>query len=188
MAVFLWFHATTVLPLGTALTLNYTSPLFLALLVIGRRHALGQAHRLAADRHGGHRLRRRDPRAEAELRARARRSARAAGLFSGVLSPIAYWQVKELGDRGEPEWRVVFYFSLIGAMLGGLGSLAIGFTDHTPGGALLLAGHRHLDVAGAARHDARLRSRPHADGREPAVLRVVFASVLGVILFDDRFR
>src|SRR5512144_677932 len=34
-AVALWFYATTVLPLGTALTLNYTSPLFLAMLVAG---------------------------------------------------------------------------------------------------------------------------------------------------------
>ena len=44
-------------------------------------------------------------------------------MHPGVLSAIAYWQVKELGERGEPEWRVVFYFSLTGAILGGLGSL-----------------------------------------------------------------
>ncbi len=169
-AVFLWFYATTVLPLGTALTLNYTSPLFLALLVMG-----------VAMRSG----RRIDWPLMATVGigfvgvilvlqpnfAPGQAIGAAGGLFSGVLSAIAYWQVKELGERGEPEWRVVFYFSLTGTILGGLGSLAIGFTDAHAGRRSAAAGDRHRDVAGATRNDARLRSGPHRDRGEPAVLR-----------------
>jgi S-adenosylmethionine uptake transporter len=110
----------------------------------------------------------------------------AAGLASGVLSAIAYWQVKELGERGEPEWRVVFYFSLTGAILGGLGSLVVGFTEHTPGGALLLV------AIGISTLLAQLAmTRAYGQGRTETAASlqfsaVVFASALGVMLFDDK--
>ena len=184
-AVFLWFYATTVLPLGTALTLNYTSPLFLALLVVG-----------VALRSGG--------RIDWPLMTTigigfvgvilvlqpnftpGQAIGAAAGLFSGVLSAIAYWQVKELGERGEPEWRVVFYFSLTGVILGGLGSLPIGFTPHTPGGALLLL---FIGISTLLAQLAMTRAYGQGRTETAASLQfsaVVFAAVLGVVLFDDR--
>jgi len=184
-AVFLWFYATTVLPLGTALTLNYTSPLFLALLVMG-----------VAMRSRG--------RVDWPLMATVgvgfvgvilvlqpnfapgQAIGAAAGLASGVLSAIAYWQVKELGERGEPEWRVVFYFSLTGAILGGLGSLAIGFTEHTPGGAVLLL---FIGISTLLAQLAMTRAYGQGRTETAASLQfsaVVFASVLGVMLFDDK--
>lgn len=183
-AVFLWFYATTVLPLGTALTLNYTSPLFLALIVVGvalrRRGAVdwplmatvgvgfvGVVLVLQPNVTPGQAL------------------GAAAGLFSGVLSAVAYWQVKELGEMGEPEWRVVFYFSLTGVLLGGAGTLALGFTAHTPDGALLLL------AIGISTLLAQLAmTRAYGQGRTETAASltftaVVFAAVLGVVLFDD---
>lgn len=40
------------------------------------------------------------------------------GLLSGLLTAIAYLQVSALGRAGEPEDRVVFYFS-VGSIVGG---------------------------------------------------------------------
>jgi S-adenosylmethionine uptake transporter len=184
-AVFLWFYATTVLPLGTALTLNYTSPLFLALLVVGL--ALRSGGRidwplmttvgigfvgvilvLQPDFTPGQAL------------------GAAGGLLSGVLSAVAYWQVKQLGERGEPEWRVVFYFSLTGTILGGAGALATGFTSHTPTGLLLLA---FIGVSTLLAQLAMTRAYGQGRTETAASLQfsaVVFAAVLGVVLFDDR--
>lgn len=184
-AVFLWFYATTVLPLGTALTLNYTSPLFLALLVVGMAlRARGRIDwpLMAAIAIGfaGVLLVLQPNFAPGQT------VGALAGLLSGVLSAIAYWQVKQLGEAGEPVWRVVFYFSLTGAILGGLGSVATGFTEHTPTGALLLA---FIGVSTLLAQLAMTRAYGHGRTETAASLQfsaVVFASILGVLLFDDR--
>ena len=42
------------------------------------------------------------------------------GLGSGVLAGMAYFSVRELGARGEPETRTVFYFSLVSSVCAGL--------------------------------------------------------------------
>src|SRR5207248_3031016 len=39
------------------------------------------------------------------------------GLFSGVFSAWAYLSVRTLGKLGEPDWRVVFWFTVIGSIL-----------------------------------------------------------------------
>jgi len=44
-------------------------------------------------------------------------------LISGFLSALAYIQVKKLGQLGEPEYRVVFYFSASGVIAGLLSGL-----------------------------------------------------------------
>lgn len=184
MAVALWFYATTVLPLGTALTLNYTSPLFLALLVVGI--ALRAGGRIdwvligtVAIGFVGVILVLQPNFAPEQA------TAALGGLVSGVLSAAAYWQVKELGERGEPEWRIVFYFSLIGAVLGLLGTLLTGFTRHTPSSALLLV---FIGVSTLLAQLAMTRAYGRGRTLTAANLQfsaVVFASVLGVNLFDD---
>jgi drug/metabolite transporter (DMT)-like permease len=40
------------------------------------------------------------------------------GLGSGVLAGMAYFSVRELGTRGEPESRTVFYFALVSSVCG----------------------------------------------------------------------
>jgi drug/metabolite transporter (DMT)-like permease len=185
IAVGLWFYATTVLPLGTALTLNYTSPLFLAALVAGI--ALRSRGRIdwplmatVAIGFIGVVLVL-QPAYSPEQAFGA-----GAGLVSGVLSAVAYWHVKELGERREPEWRTVFYFSLTGAVLGMFGTLPFGFSKHTPTGALLLT------AIGVFTLLAQLAmTRAYGRGRALATANlqysaVVFASALGVLLFDDR--
>lgn len=108
-----YFYAIAQLPIATAQTLNYTSPLFLAIatvVVLGERFSpwlivaivlgfTGVAILLQPTFQGG------------------KEAAALIGLFSGVFSAWAYLSVRTLGKLGEPDWRVVFWFSAIGAML-----------------------------------------------------------------------
>ena len=45
------------------------------------------------------------------------------GLTAGMFSTAAYLQIRALIREGEPEWRIVFYFSLFGVAFGLLGTL-----------------------------------------------------------------
>lgn len=108
-ALTLFFYAIANLPLAAAVTLNYTSPLFLALLTMiflrdeARPILLGAiligfagvALLLQPSFSGGDWL------------------AALLGLLSGLLAGIVYLQVTQLGRLGEPEWRTVFYFTLV---------------------------------------------------------------------------
>lgn len=111
-----YFYAMTVLPLATAITLNYTSPIFLTLLstlLLREKFSLrllgavalgfiGIALLLRPTLSGGQWL------------------VGLLGLASGFFAACAYVNVKKLGDAGEPEWRVVFYFSVAGSLGGAL--------------------------------------------------------------------
>ncbi len=180
----LWFFATTMLPLGTATALNFTSSLFLAAFAIG---AALRARRPIESRtifavvlgFAGVILLLR-PSFGAEQWAGA-----AAGLASGMLAALAYRHVRELALHGEPEWRIVFYFSLSALALGVGGSLLTGFSSHTPGGAALLAG---VGVTALLAQLAMTRAFSRGRALLTASLQyssIIFASILGVIVFAD---
>ncbi len=120
----MWFSTMGHLPLGTATTLNYTAPLFIALTVVGgaliRREkapwllalaiAVGFAGVclvLQPSVHG-------DEIWWALL-----------GLAAAALGPIIFFQIKELGKMGEAPLRIVFYFSLVGTVWGFFGNLLL---------------------------------------------------------------
>ncbi|MBL8362576.1 MAG: DMT family transporter [Rubrivivax sp.] len=131
-ALGLWFHSIAGLPLATAMTLNYMSSVWMALFLIGGAVLFGAA--------------RIDPRLVAAVLAgfvgvalvlRPNTDAQSwshglAGLISGVLAAMAYLQVTALGRSGEPEYRIVFYFSLGGLALGAVSMVVEGTGTHTP--------------------------------------------------------
>jgi S-adenosylmethionine uptake transporter len=47
-----------------------------------------------------------------------------------MLSALAYLQVRHLGQQGEPEYRVVFYFSITGLVAGLCGTLLLPALGH----------------------------------------------------------
>ncbi len=107
-ALFSYFYAITLLPLATAVTLNYTSAIFLALYLVlaGWRMRTGMLGALAIGLAGVVLL----------LKPTFHEDQLVGGLIglgSGVLAGMAYFSVRELGARGEPETRTVFYFSLV---------------------------------------------------------------------------
>ena len=123
-ALWLWFFSIARLPLATAMTLNYMAPIWIAAIVftVGwwqgqRQFAWGLAAAIFTSFIGVALLLKPTIHAEQWLGGLL-------ALISGVLSALAYIQVKKLGQLGEPEYRVVFYFSASGLIAGLLTGLA----------------------------------------------------------------
>lgn len=110
-ALFAYFYAITLLPLATAVTLNYTSAIFLALYLAlaGWRMRRSMLGALVLGLAGVILLLKPTLHAEQLMGGLI-------GLGSGVLAGMAYFSVRELGARGEPETRTVFYFSLVATL------------------------------------------------------------------------
>ena len=184
-ALGLWFFATTRLPLGTAMTLNYTSALFLAAFTVGfgLKAGLRADWRLVGAVCVGF--------VGVVLLLQPTFSddqqvAALAGLVSGVLSAIAYWYVRELGSLGEPEWRTVFYFSLSGCVLGLVGTVLMGFSRHDGPGVALLVG---IGVTATLAQLAMTRAYAYGHTLVVAYLQysaVVVASLIGIYFFGDQ--
>ena len=123
-ALWLWFFAIGQLPLATAMTLNYMAPIWIAAIIFTlgwwhkqRRFEWGLAAAIITSFAGVALLLKPTIHAEQWLGGLL-------ALISGFLSALAYMQVKKLGQLGEPEYRVVFYFSVSGVLAGLLSGLA----------------------------------------------------------------
>lgn len=185
LALSLWFYAIGGLPLATAMTLNYMSSVWMALFLLGGAIIMGGARidgRLIATVLAGF--------AGVALILRPTIDDNQlwhglVGLISGMLSATAYLQVTALGRIGEPEYRVVFYFSLGGVVAGALTMLAGDANPHTLKGVALL-----LAVGVLATVAQLLMTRAYATGKTLVnaslqYLGIVFAFLYGVLLFRD---
>lgn len=116
LALMAFFHALAKLPLSVAITLNYTSPLFLALLMPWQLRERPRPGQYAAVAMGflGIALLLRPWQGDLD------RVAAAIGLGSGLLAAFAYIHVRRLGRLGEPEWRTVFWFTVVSGVGSGL--------------------------------------------------------------------
>lgn len=177
-----YFFAISLLPLAAAVTLNYTSPIFVALLLALwfreplRRLAIGA---VVLGFLGVVVLLRPTIAPEQWLGA-------VAGLASGLIASLAYINVRELGRAGEPESRTVFYFSCITCLgatpfVAGAG----GFTPPDATGAALVVG---IGVFGTAAQLAMTRAyRVGATivAANLAYSTVIFASLFGMLIWDE---
>jgi S-adenosylmethionine uptake transporter len=183
LALSLYFWAITLLPLATAVTLNYTAPLFLALLLVctGLRLSWGMGLSLAMGFFGVALLLKPSFSAEQWFGGLI-------GLSSGVLAALAYYNVRELGELGEPETRTVFYFSLF-STLGSLVWLAFSPLHPVRGrGALALLGVGVLaTLAQLAMTRAYARGKPLVSA-SLAYTTVVFSSLFGAVFWGDRLE
>jgi drug/metabolite transporter (DMT)-like permease len=116
IALAAFFYAITRLPMSVAITLNYTSPLFLALLMPWWLHERPRPVQYLAVALGfvGVALLLRPWQGESDL------AAGLVGLFSGFMAALAYVHVRHLGQLHEPEWRTVFWFAAVSALGAGL--------------------------------------------------------------------
>ncbi|MBV9890706.1 MAG: DMT family transporter [Rhizobacter sp.] len=185
-ALCLWFSAIAALPLATAMTLNYTSSLWLALFVVGGAAVVG---RRAADRALGGAALLGFAGVVLVLRPTIDQGqvwGGVLGLLSGMVSALGYLQVAALGRAGETEGRIVFYFS-IGSAAGGAAIAAItGWHAHNVMGLGLL-----LAIGALATGAQLLLTRAYAHGNTlvNASLQyfgIAFSYLYGVVLFADR--
>lgn len=137
ISLVLYFGAISHLPLPTAVTLNYTSPLFMAwwlAIMRGERLSAMLTGALGIGFVGVITLLQPTLQANQWLGA-------VMGLGSGLLASAAYLSVRRLGALGEPEWRTVFWFSLVSTGFGALWVAADeGFHPVDLRGGLLLGG------------------------------------------------
>lgn len=183
----LWFYAISHLPLATAMTLNYMSSVWMALFLLGGAVLMGAQRldwRLMASvllGFVGVALILRPTLDQQQLWHGL------AGLLSGMIAAMAYLQVTALGRAGEPELRVVFYFSVGGCVAGAAitGVTQGGLQPHTLRGAALL-----LAVGVLATTAQVCLTRAYSIGR-PLVnaclqyLGIVFSFIYGMLLFKD---
>ncbi len=185
-ALCLWFYAIGKLPLATAMTLNYTSSLWIALFLIGGAAIF--------------RTKPVDPRLVLAallgfvgvvlvLRPTIEQDQLwygVVGLLSGMVSATGYLQIIAMGRAGEPESRIVFYFS-IGGVIGGAALTALtGWHAHNLRGIGLL-----LAVGVFATLAQLMLTRAYARGRTLVnaslqYLGIGFSFLFDVLLFAER--
>jgi len=187
-ALCLWFTAIGLLPLATAMTLNYMSSVWIALFLVGGAVLLGppktglDGRLVAAVLAGfvGVAMVLRPTIDQQQLWGGL------VGLASGLLAATAYLQVTALGRIGEPGERVVFYFSASGVVAGaGLAMATGGAHGHTPRGLGLL-----LAIGLLATGAQWMMTRAYATGATLGIaalqyLGIAFAFGFGVWLFND---
>lgn len=181
-SMWLGFYALSVLPLPTAISLNYTAPLFIAgwLLVWGGSQRdpvrilaviLGFLGVLGVLR----------PSIE-----RDQWIAALIGLGAGATAAVAMMQIRQLGREGEAEWRTVLLFST-GACLSGIVGLGVmGWRAVDPLAILSLLG---LGGCGLVGQLAVTRAFGLGSTLLTAALQystIVFAALLGVVFWGDR--
>jgi len=181
ISLLLFFYAISELPLATAVTLNYTSPLFMAIFTPFLLHERPRKLLIAAIILGflGVVLLLKPSLHADEL------IAGGLGLLSGILAGVVYINVTQLARAGEPDWRTVFYFTLVCTIGGSLWMLLHHFSPLTWQDLPLLLG------MGASATIAQLAmTRAYRTGNSIAVgslayTTVVIASLFGIVLWGE---
>ncbi len=181
VALALFFYCITVLPLATAVSLNYTAPLFLTvftMMVHKDKFHFPLTTAIALGFCGVvlllHPTLARDQLLPGLL-----------GLISGFLAGVAYLNVKELGVLGEPAPRTVFYFSLTATVSSGTWML---FDTVHP-----ITWHDFpilLGLGGSATLAQIAMTHAHRIGNTLVVSNlaystIVFASLFGMLLWNE---
>ncbi|VXB48405.1 DMT family transporter [Massilia sp. 9I] len=193
ISLWLWFFAITRLPLATAVTLNYMAPIWIAAFMFAVGWWKGSKMpewplvlAIAMSFFGVTQVLR--PAFETNQWLGG-----LAGVCSSVISAMAYMQVRKLGQMGEPEYRVVFYFSLTTALAGLLGVLlgdgpkGAVFQSHT-----LASGALLLGIGVLALMAQMAMTRAYRVGKVLVVANlqytgIVFSSLWGLALWGDSF-
>jgi drug/metabolite transporter (DMT)-like permease len=182
VSLLLYFYCIARLPLATAVTLNYTSPLFLALLTaarLGERPARALWTALILGFGGVVLLL--QPSLPAEQIPTGM-----LGLVSGALAAVAYFSVRRLGEQGEPDWRVVFYFLLISSVLSGACLVADKPSPITAGNWWMLVGLAMSALVAQVAMTRALQSGRSLVASALSYSTLAFSAALGVLLFQER--
>lgn len=180
-SMWMGFFAISTLPLGTAVSLNYTSPLFIAGWMLARDWRQRDGVRTVAVLLGF-----------VGVVAILRPSigvdqilGALVGLGAGASSAVAMMQVRSLGRIGEPEWLTVLLFSCFVCLTGGVGLAVDGWPTIGLEGWMTLIGVGMFGLVGQL---ALTRAFGLGSALLTAALQyitIVFAAVLAAVLWDD---
>lgn len=181
VAMVLFFYCITVLPLATAVTLNYTAPLFLTiltLLVFKERFHPPLTAAIGLGFCGVVLLL--QPTLEREQLLPG-----LLGLISGFLAGVAFLNIRQLAVTGEPDARTVFYFSLIATLGSGVWIMFGAVHAITLDSFAILLG-----LGGSATLAQLAMTRAYRTGKTLVVgslaySTIVFASLFGMLLWDE---
>lgn len=180
-SICLSFYAMSKLPLATAITLNYTSPLFIAAWMMAQGGLREDRLRLFAVVLGFVGV-------IAILRPDVDNAQWLASLFgflAGGATALAVMQVRSLGRAGEAEWRIVLFFSLSTVLTGGAATAATGWVAPSWGGWALLLG---TGLSGLFGQFAMTRAFSQGSAALSAVLQyatIPFSVLLGFLFWND---
>ncbi len=181
-SIWLLFFTLARIPLATAVTLNYTSPLFFAFLltVLGREPVARSLLFSLGTGFVGILLVLQPQVASSEWLSGF------TGLLSGLTAGISYLYVRNLGQVGEPEWRSVFYFSGLSTLV--LGVVVLLKTHHA-----LTFPHLGLLVSlgAVATLGQWAMARAYRTGKSLLVANfafstVVFSCILGAVFLKEK--
>lgn len=187
IALCLWFYSISQLPLGLAMTLNYTAPAWMVLFVL-----------LMARLNGYESVNPALPITVAfgfvgivlilqPTVGNNQWLGGTVGLLSGFFSAIAFLQVATLGKLNEPGYRVVFYFSLVGIILGAIDViLKGGFSPHTIRSSLLLLTMGILAAGAQWALTYAFSNGKTLVNASLQYLTIAFSCVFGGAIFGDR--
>lgn len=192
----LHFYSFRGLPLATAVTLNYTSPIWIALVLFIGGLLHGQTRfewklvgAIIVSFVGVVMVLQPNIQEEQYLWGLI-------ALTSGFLAGLAGLQVRRLGQLGEPEYRVVFYFCVISTVGAAIltmlstqlpGSDGIAFHEHSPRGLILLT---LVGLSAAVGQMANTRAFHLGKTLLTANLQysgIVFSCIWGIIIWGDLF-
>ncbi len=180
-SMWLGFYAISHLPLATATSLNYTSPLFIACWMLGWGGAQRDRVRIAAVALGFLGVivvLRPSITADQWLPAML-------GLVAGVMTAIAMMQIRQLGRVGEPEWRTVLFFSVAVCLSSCVGLLLEGWGRADWVGYASLVG---VGLVGLLVQLAQTRAFGKGAPLLTAALQystIIFAMVIGILFWRD---
>ena len=185
-----WFYAIALLPLATAMTLNYMSGVWIATFLLGGS-VLMQGRGSGMRRQGPLFLTVLAGFGGVAMMLRPTFTGDQAlgalvGLMSGLFAALAYLQVAALAKAGEPESRTVFYFSFGAVLAGALGMVFVGATVWTWPSALWL-----LPIGVLAALGQLCMTRAYASGATMLVANlqysgIVFAGLFSLLIFGDQ--
>ena len=179
-----FFYAIAHLNLGSAMTLNYTSPIFLGFfLPFITQQKIKKTILLCAIVGFIGALLILDPHGEWQSW-----FAGLVGLVSGIGAALAYIHVIQLSKLNEPDWRTVFYFTLISSLASGLWII---FTDYQK---LVWNDIWILIPLGLSATIAQIAmTRAYRLGNSLVIgalsyLAIVFSSIISLLYFNEMMR
>lgn len=180
-SMWLGFLALSTLPLSTAVSLNYTAPLFIATWLLVWGGSQRDPIRILAVLFGflGVLAVLRPSISEEQV------IYAMFGLTGGALAAFAMMQIRALGRVGEPEWRTVFLFSCFVCASSLVGLLLTGWTalSYQAWAAVLGVG-----LTGLVGQLALTRAFGLGSALLTAALQyttIIFAALLGMVFWDD---